>query len=137
MANQELPEWEAPTKTSTSRSSFWNRLSQPFMTGNPFLKSPQRTIDRKQTFVNRSPLTQTQNFDKETAVPAAAADTGTTAEEILPRVNQRRYCGRSRKSFLLIILAIILLLALIIGLAAGLSHKGYVNLNTFIYNNPI
>ena len=138
MANHELPEWETtpPTKTSTSRSSFWNRLSQPFTTGNPFLKTPQPAADHKSTFFTKSPRTQTQVFDKETGVPETAAETATTAEEITPRGNQRRYCGRSRRTCILISVALILLLALIIGLAAGLSKK-YVNLNTFIFHGPI
>jgi len=124
MANHELPEWEAPTtKTSTTPNSFWNRLSQPFTTGNPFLKTPRPTIVHKNTLFTKSPRTQTQAFDKETGVPETAAETATTAEEITQRGNQRRYCGRSRRSCILIIVALVLLLALIIGLLAGLSKK--------------
>jgi hypothetical protein len=138
MANHELPEWEAPSTPSTAHNSFWKKLSQPFISKNPSLATPQPTLDHKNTsFGSKSPLTPTQNFDKETDVPEPAAETATTVEEISPQGNKRRSCIRSRRGILLIVLAVVLLLALIIGLSVSLSHKAYVNLNTFIYNNPI
>jgi hypothetical protein len=137
MANHELPDWEAPSANSTSRNSFWQRLSQPFTTKNPFLSTPKPSVDHKNTLVGaKSPLTRTQNFDKEAGIPEPAVATSATTET-LPRGNQRRYCGRSRRSLLVIIIVAVVLFALIIGLAVGLSHKSYVNLNTFINNLPI
>lgn len=138
MANHELPEWEAPSSTTTPRNSFWQRLSQPFTPHNPFLSSRRPTLDHKNTFLARkSPLTRTQDFDKETGVPETVRQNTTDDGEISPQGNQRRYCGRSRRSLLLMIVASVILLALIIGLSVGLSRKSYVNLNTFIGNNPI
>jgi hypothetical protein len=138
MANHELPEWEnTPSTPATQRGSFWQRLSQPFTSKNPFLSTPQPTVDHKNTlYGTKSPLTRTQNFDKETGAAEPTAETSTTTE-ISPRGNGRRYCGHRPRSILLIILAAVLLLALIIGLAVGLSHKSYVGLNTFINNLPI
>ena len=139
MTNHEVPEWEnTPSKPSTQPNSFWQRLSQPFTSKKPSLTTPQPSIHHMdKNYETRSPLTDTQNFDKETGVAEPAAETSTTAEEISPRENRRRYWGRSRRTLILIVIAVVLLLALIIGLAVGLSHKSYVGLNTFISTLPI
>jgi hypothetical protein len=57
-------------------------------------------------------------------------------DRVLPR--HKRYCGRSRKTLLIIILvAFLCLLALIIGLAAGLSkHKKYVSFQPLLSTIP-
>jgi hypothetical protein len=126
MATHELPEWEAPPK-STRKSNIWRK-------SNPFLLTP--TIDRAHSYFSRklsrktSPLA-TPASDKE--VGETPAETATTANEISPGP---RWCGFPRRICIFILISLIALIALIVGLAVGLGHKLVPNLNTFIHPEP-
>lgn len=136
MATHELPEWEAPTR-ATTKSSFFKRLSNPFTIYNPFASTARPAGEpKKSIFDIKSPLTRTQNFDKETSAAFSTDETAATTESLSPNAGRRTYFGRSRRTYL-IVLAVLILIGLIIGLAVGLHHHSYVDLNTFIYNSPI
>ncbi|KAE8443931.1 hypothetical protein EG329_001241 [Mollisiaceae sp. DMI_Dod_QoI] len=78
---------------------------------------------------------------KETRPETAGAETGdvrrTSSDKWLP--HWLACMGRSRRSFFCSLAALLLLLALILGLGLGLglSHKPWVNLNTFHPGTPI
>ncbi|RFU34395.1 hypothetical protein B7463_g1924, partial [Scytalidium lignicola] len=97
MTTQQVPEWEAPPLSNETKKTGLFRKAKLFST-----KPTSEGGTIKDTWLSA------RNFD-------------VTFERVLPA--QKRYFGRSRKTFLLIILGVILLLILILGLGLGLGLK--------------
>jgi hypothetical protein len=102
----QVPDWEAPPPVP-SKTTFYEKMRN---------KSARNGAGGTIAPATITDATQTQGS------PLANRSIGARFNSVLPA--EKSYFGRSRKTFLIVLVVLVLaLLALIIGLAAGLSHK--------------